>query len=84
MTCPIKPKDRPTCLECGKTLNPHRVTTVGGVERWQFGGYGDDLFCGLNCGYRWALMMAHREIKADSEWIKRYRAAFKEAKSRKP
>ena len=52
------------------------------MKVWQFGGYGDDLFCGLNCGYRWSLMMAHREIKVDPGWLQRYRAAFVEAKAK--
>ena len=74
--CDVAVRVRPTCLECGKRLRPYKV---GGHGRWTFGGYGDDLFCGLNCGYRWALMMANREIKASPDWLKIYRKALAEA-----
>lgn len=38
-----------------------------------WGGYADNFFCGLNCGYQWAIMMAERETKSHPRWLEIYR-----------
>lgn len=46
---------RPLCVNCGKPLRSckHRDAYP---QLSPFGDYGDGHFCGLNCGYRWAVM----------------------------
>lgn len=54
--------ERPTCKWCGRRLRPKMVQDwpVGQLEATNrrqegWGGYGDGLFCGLRCGYQWAV-----------------------------
>lgn len=47
---------RPNCLDCGKPLPRFRFdgkTFDDGTPR-EWGAYGDQRFCGLTCGWRWA------------------------------
>lgn len=56
--------DRPLCLNCGKPLRKcaaHKTYPDSFPSPW--GGYGDGHFCGLNCGYRWAVMHLRRNPK---------------------
>lgn len=52
----------PDCRACRKKLrraSSHydgRTTHDGKPREW--GSYGDNLFCGLSCGYRWAIAIA--------------------------
>ena len=39
-----------------KTLNPKQFTG-------KYGGYGDSRFCGLNCGYRYALYVTKATVR---------------------
>jgi len=47
---------RPACLACGKPLRRYkrdgRTFDDGTPQEW--GDYGDQRFCGLACGWRWA------------------------------
>lgn len=43
----------PRCIYCGKKLRLYRWQDHEG-KKGKRGGYGDDRFCGLNCGYKWA------------------------------
>lgn len=47
---------RPDCLTCGKPLRRYRrdgqTFDDGTPQEW--GAYGDQRFCGLSCGWRWA------------------------------
>lgn len=47
---------RPNCLACGKPLRRYkqdgRTFDDGTPQEW--GDYGDNRFCGLTCGWRWA------------------------------
>lgn len=47
---------RPDCLGCGKPLRRYkrdgRTFDDGTPQEW--GDYGDNRFCGLTCGWRWA------------------------------
>lgn len=45
----------PRCVNCGKKLPRCRF------RAGKRGAYGDGHFCGLNCGYRWAVMYLQRE-----------------------
>ncbi len=47
---------RPKCTCCGKALRryKHDGYAPGGVPK-EWGDYGDNRFCGLRCGYRFAL-----------------------------
>ena len=62
---------RPNCLACEKPLR--RYTRDGqtfndGTPR-EWGDYGDQRFCGLTCGWRWACRHAPiRREAADKEW----------------
>lgn len=73
------PDEIPTCLTCGKKLRKLRIHE----ER---GDYGDGLFCGLGCGYRWGVLSARQKERSGRGWIKTYRAelakqiALREAK----
>ncbi len=58
---------RPTCQHCNLPLRRYRWRASPELNRdgkAQWGGYGDNLFCGLNCGYRWAIAMFPRRLKA--------------------
>lgn len=50
----------PTCQMCGKPLRRYKYRSDGprpivGTDRdKQWGDYGDNLFCGVRCGYQWA------------------------------
>ena len=49
---------RPICSHCGAPLRryryrEHQELNHGGKSQW--GDYGDNIFCGLRCGYWWAL-----------------------------
>lgn len=47
---------RPDCLACGKPLRRYKFdgqTFNDGTPR-EWGDYGDQRFCGLRCGWRWA------------------------------
>jgi hypothetical protein len=56
---------RPNCLACGKPLRRYkhdgRAFNDGTPQEW--GDYGDNRFCGLTCGWRWACRHAPR-VKA--------------------
>jgi len=48
----------PKCAQCGKQLRKfrwrdHADINNGGKRKW--GDYGDNVFCGLRCGYWFAL-----------------------------
>lgn len=67
------PDEIPTCLECGKKLRREKFCKeIHGKAR--YGDYGDGLFCGLKCGYRWGVMNAQREEKERPGWTRIYRA----------
>lgn len=47
---------RPNCLACDKPLRRFKIdgrTFADGTPR-EWGDYGDNQFCGLNCGHTWA------------------------------
>jgi len=50
---------KPHCLNCNKTLRRYRKggsSKTGNTPPFkQFGDYGDNLFCGLHCGYQFAI-----------------------------
>lgn len=48
----------PLCLNCGKKLRAYAYRAE--YPGKNFGGYGDNHFCGLTCGYRWAVMYLER------------------------
>ena len=51
---------RPSCLDCGKALRRFKLdgkTFDDGTPR-EWGDYGDNRFCGLTCGWRWACQHA--------------------------
>lgn len=50
-----------------------RVTVWCG--KW--GGYGNDFFCGLNCGYGWALMRVKMSEKESPGYVARFREIMK-------
>ena len=54
-------KTRPKCLYCDKPLRafPHRDEEWNSA-RSPYGDYGDGLFCGLTCGWSWAVSVAPR------------------------
>lgn len=74
--------DRPTCLECGKPLRTYRRLKEEDSGKC-FGDYGDNFFCGLNCGYRWAVMKARFEEKARPGWLKIYRGELQKELERR-
>jgi len=47
---------RPHCRHCNRELRLYRWRKAGSPKL--YGTYGDNLFCGLTCGYRWALRRA--------------------------
>ena len=58
-------KDTPKCLWCEKPLRPYPYRHGGprGTLDWvepdeQWGDYGDNLFCGKTCGFRWGVNVA--------------------------
>jgi hypothetical protein len=62
-------KERPRCLFCTHPLRAYRWYGFGGsdyAEDRLYGGYGDGLFCGVDCGYRWAVQQA-RTLAAKGE-----------------
>jgi hypothetical protein len=44
---------RPHCEHCDRELRVYRYRKAGSKKL--YGTYGDNRFCGLTCGYRWAL-----------------------------
>lgn len=43
-----------TCLHCGKQLRVYRYRDAEFAKDFEeWGGYGDNLFCGKTCCYRW-------------------------------
>ena len=53
---PMAITPRPSCLACGKPLPRFKLdgeTFDDGTPR-EWGAYGDNRFCGLTCGWRWA------------------------------
>ena len=53
---PAASTPRPRCLDCGKPLPRFKFdgkTFEDGTPR-EWGAYGDNRFCGLTCGWRWA------------------------------
>jgi hypothetical protein len=73
---------RTTCLECGKRLKPYPYRDADKRPGQEFGGYGDNLFCGLRCGFRWAVMEANRLEKKRPGWLAVYRDCFESAKDK--
>lgn len=59
--------ERPKCRACKKPLRRYRYRQGGpNSVSWahagqQWGDYGDNLFCGLTCGYRFAVRMERLE-----------------------
>jgi len=51
-----------TCRWCGRKLRPCRYT--GSNDPVVYGDYGDGYFCGLRCGYRFAVTFA-----AKGHWL---------------
>lgn len=53
---PAATTPRPACLACGKPLRRYKrdgqTFKDGTPQEW--GDYGDNRFCGLTCGWRWA------------------------------
>lgn len=45
---------RPTCNQCKRALKRAR-RSIQGRNRGMYGRFADDLFCGLRCGYAWAI-----------------------------
>ena len=63
-------------------ISRKKSTIHPGEERVSFwcgdwGGYGDNFFCGLNCGYRWAVMMAKFNEKSQPGYVARFRESMK-------
>ena len=55
-----------TCQWCNRPLPRYRWRDSPDLNRngqAQWGYYGDNLFCGLTCGYRWALAAFPRRLK---------------------
>jgi hypothetical protein len=50
--------DHPLCLNCGKKLQRYRYRRPDDLLQW--GGCGDNHFCGKTCGWKWALMWLAR------------------------
>lgn len=44
---------RPHCDQCDRELRVYRYRKAGSAKL--YGTYGDNRFCGLTCGYKWAL-----------------------------
>lgn len=44
---------RPHCKHCDRELRLYRWRKAGSGKL--YGTYGDNLFCGLTCGWRWAV-----------------------------
>lgn len=53
---PATTTPRPDCLACGNPLRRYRLDRVNHPDGWprEWGDYGDQRFCGLRCGWRWA------------------------------
>ena len=64
---PAATTPRPICLGCGKPLRRYkyddRAYDDGTPREW--GDYGDNRFCGLRCGWRWACQRAPLPIEAE-------------------
>lgn len=55
--------NRPTCRSCGKPLRLFRWRAMEWAKErglW-WGDYGEGLFCGLRCGYRYACKLTGRK-----------------------
>jgi hypothetical protein len=64
---PLAPmRERPHCLFCEHALRAYRWRGSDFAEGRLCGGYGDGLFCGVHCGYRWAVQ-AIRVLTAKGE-----------------
>lgn len=53
---------RPHCITCDRELRPYprrRPSSPGQL----YGTYGDNRFCGLTCGWRWAIHNTRNPIK---------------------
>lgn len=73
---------KPICLDCGKPLRAYQYRDQHPGH--DFGGYGDNLFCGLNCGYHWGLTFAQKMVKDRGDsWLENYRRALTEIVTRK-
>jgi hypothetical protein len=59
--------ERPLCLACRKPLRaePGYRREVHGGER-RFGGYGDGYFCGLGCGYTFAVSLMNEVRRGEA------------------
>lgn len=69
------------CLNCGTKLRRYKYRQGGpfSMEEYarpesQFGNYGDNCFCGLNCGYEWAIEF----LRMTKEYERREEIALKE------
>lgn len=56
-------------------MDSERVTVWCG----EWGGYGDNFFCGLNCGYGWAVMRVEMSEKESLGYVARYREILKKS-----
>lgn len=55
--------ERPFCQYCARPLRRYRwrnSATLNPDGNNQWGGYGDNLFCGLTCGWRFAVAVMQR------------------------
>jgi len=58
---------RPDCLGCGKPLRRYKRDgqTFGDGTPQEWGDYGDNRFCGLTCGWRWACQRAPMPVASE-------------------
>jgi hypothetical protein len=50
--------DLGTCRWCGRKLRPYPYRDEPWAQGQELGGYGDNHFCGLRCGYEFGLRFA--------------------------
>lgn len=53
------------------------ITERASVWCGDWGNYGDNFFCGLNCGYRWALMRVRLSEKQQPGFVEQFRKDIK-------
>lgn len=51
----LPPGERPRCENCGRELRLYRGRASEYARERLYGDYGDGAFCGLRCGYHFAL-----------------------------
>lgn len=57
---PREKTPKPTCRFCGKPLRRYKLRDVAEFKArgMEWGDYGDNKFCGLRCGYEWAITVS--------------------------